>query len=137
MTLGHKMGPPSGHLFCRGPSRENMKKKTSCLKPQGLEPLYLVCKQVFCVVGGCRVLLSAQRLYYMYGRDQLDCSPTNGLNHYLPLIKTGAHSTGERFRATTISPSAGMMFEWALVLYDAEPVTSFNSNSRYFKHSCL
>ena len=90
-----------------------MKKKPSCLKPQGLEPLYLVCKQVFCMVGGCRVLLSAQRLYYMYGRDQLYCSPTNGLNHYLPLIKTGAHSTGERFRATTISPSAGMMFEWA------------------------
>ena len=75
-------------------------------------------------MGGCMVLLSAQILYYMYGRDQLDCSPTNGLNHYLSLIKTGAHSTGERFRATTISPSAGMMFEWALVLYDAEPVTS-------------
>ena len=32
--------------------------------------------------------------------DQLDCPPPNGLNHYLPLDKTGAHSTGERFRAT-------------------------------------
>ena len=29
-----------------------------------------------------------------------DCPPPNGLNHYLPLNKTGAHSTGERFRAT-------------------------------------
>ena len=44
------------------------------------------------------VLLCAQRLYYV--REQLDCSPSNGLNHYLPLNKTGAHSTGERFRAT-------------------------------------
>ena len=33
-------------------------------------------------------------------RDQLDCPPPNGLNHYLPLNKTGPHSTGERFRAT-------------------------------------
>ena len=47
--------------------------------------------------GGGRVLLCAQRLYY--GRDQLDCPPTNGLNHNFPLNKT-AHSTGERFRAT-------------------------------------
>ena len=47
-------------------------------------------------VGG-RVLLCAQRLYYR--RDQLDCLPPNGLNHYLSLSKTGAHSTGERFRA--------------------------------------
>ena len=30
-------------------------------------------------------------------RGQLDCPPPNGLN---PLNKTGAHSTGERFRAT-------------------------------------
>ena len=44
------------------------------------------------------VLFCAQRLYY--GRDQLDCSPPIGLNHYLPPNKTGAHSTGERFRAT-------------------------------------
>ena len=36
------------------------------------------------------VLLCAQRLYY--GRDQLDCPPPNGLNHYLPLNKTGAHN---------------------------------------------
>ena len=50
------------------------------------------------VGGGGRVLLCAQRLYY--GRDQLDCPPPKGLNHYLPLNKTGAHSTGERFRAT-------------------------------------
>ena len=42
---------------------------------------------------GGRVLLCTQR-------DQLDCPPPNGLNHYLPLNKTGAHSTGERFRAT-------------------------------------
>ena len=27
MTLRHKLGPPGGHMFCRGPSRENMKKK--------------------------------------------------------------------------------------------------------------
>ena len=50
-----------------------------------------------CGGGGGRVLLSAQRLYYR--RDQLDCPPSNGLNHYLPLNKTGAHSTSERFRA--------------------------------------
>ena len=43
------------------------------------------------------VLLCAQRLCYR--RDQLNCSPPNGLNHYLQLNKTGAHSTGERFRA--------------------------------------
>ena len=43
--------------------------------------------------GGGRVLLCTQR-------DQLDCPPPNGLNHYLPLNKTGAHSTGEGFRAT-------------------------------------
>ena len=43
--------------------------------------------------GWGRVLLCTQR-------DQLDCPPPNGLNHYLPLNKTGAHSTGERFRAT-------------------------------------
>ena len=49
--------------------------------------------------GGGWVLLFAKRLYYR--RDQLDCPPPNGLNHYLPLNKTGAHiSTGERFRAT-------------------------------------
>ena len=48
--------------------------------------------------GGGRVLLCAQRLYNR--RDQLDCSPPNGLNHYLPLNMIGAHSTGERFRAT-------------------------------------
>ena len=47
--------------------------------------------------GGGRVLLCDQRLHYV--RDQLDCLPPNGLNHYLPLNKTGAHSTGERFRA--------------------------------------
>ena len=52
-----------------------------------------------CGGGGGRALLCAQRLYY--GRDQLDCPPPNGLNHNLPLNKTqGAHSTGERFRAT-------------------------------------
>ena len=45
-----------------------------------------------------RVLLCAKRLYYR--RDQLDCPPPNGLNHYLSLKKTGADSTGERFRAT-------------------------------------
>ena len=45
-----------------------------------------------------RVLLYAQRLYYR--RDQLDCPPLNGLNHYLSLNKTGAHITGERFRVT-------------------------------------
>ena len=44
--------------------------------------------------GGGRVLLLCTL------RDQLDCPPPNGLNHYLPLNKTGAHSTGERFRAT-------------------------------------
>ena len=48
--------------------------------------------------GGGRVLLYSQRPYY--GRDQLDCSPPNGLNHYLPLNKTGAHSIGVLFRAT-------------------------------------
>ena len=41
--------------------------------------------------GGGRVLFCTQR-------DQLDCPPPNGSNHYLPLNKTGAHSTGERFR---------------------------------------
>ena len=51
-----------------------------------------------CGGGGGRVLLCAQRLYYR--RDQLDCLPPNGLNHYLSLNKTDAHSTGERFRAT-------------------------------------
>ena len=48
--------------------------------------------------GGGRVLLCAQRLYF--GRDQRDCPPPNGLNHYIPLNKTGAHSTGERIRVT-------------------------------------
>ena len=50
------------------------------------------------VGGGGRVLLCAQRLYY--GRDQLDRPPPNGLNHYLPLNKSGALSTGECFRFT-------------------------------------
>ena len=48
------------------------------------------------VGGGGRVLLCAQRLR----RDQLDCITPNGLNHYLSLNKTGAHSTSERFRAS-------------------------------------
>ena len=51
-----------------------------------------------CRGGGGSVLLCAQRLYF--GRDQLDCYPPNGINHYLPLNKPGAHSTRERFRAT-------------------------------------
>ena len=46
---------------------------------------------------GERGLVMRLRLYY--GRDQLDCPPPNGLNHYLPLNKTGPNSTGERFRA--------------------------------------
>ena len=50
------------------------------------------------VRGGGRVLLCAKRLNIR--RDQLDCPPLNGLNHYLLLKKTGAHSTGEQFRAT-------------------------------------
>ena len=33
-------------------------------------------------------------------RRPLDFPPPNGLNHYPPLNKTGAHSTGERLRAT-------------------------------------
>ena len=55
---------------------------------------------IVCDGGGGRVLLCAQRPYY--GRDQLDCPSPNGLNHYLPLNKTGAHtcSTGEQFGAT-------------------------------------
>ena len=46
-----------------------------------------------CVGGGVggRVLLC--------GKGQLDCPPSNGLNHYLSLNKTGANSTDERFRA--------------------------------------
>ena len=77
-------------MFGRGPS---------CLKRQGLEPKYLVCRKcLFVVGGGGRVLLCAQRLYYR--RDLLDCPPPNGLNHYLSLNKTGPHSTGERFMAT-------------------------------------
>ena len=51
-----------------------------------------------CGGGGGRVLLCAQRIYNR--RDQLDCPPLNGLNHYLSLIKTDAHSAGERFKAT-------------------------------------
>ena len=47
------------------------------------------------VGGGGGVLLCAQRLYFR--RDQLDCPAPTVLN--LPLNKTGAHSTGERFRA--------------------------------------
>ena len=43
--------------------------------------------------GGGRVLLYNQR-------DQLDCPPANGLNHYLSLNKTGAHGTDEQFSAT-------------------------------------
>ena len=43
-------------------------------------------------------MLCAQRLYYR--RYQLNCPPPNGFNHYLPLNKTGVHSTGERFSAT-------------------------------------
>ena len=92
LTMGHKIGPPGGHMFRRGPS---------CLKPQGLEPIYLACRKCLCVVGaGGRVLLCAHKLYYR--RDQLDCPPPNGLNHYnyLSLNKNSAHSTGERFRAT-------------------------------------
>ena len=46
---GHEIGPPGGHMFSRGPSKENMKKP--CLKPQGLEVLYLVCRKCLCVVG--------------------------------------------------------------------------------------
>ena len=42
-------------------------------------------------------------MHYFQGsrehRPPLGASP-NGLNHCLPLNKTGAHSTGERFRAT-------------------------------------
>ena len=49
--------------------------------------------------GGGRVLLCAQRQYYR--RDKLDCPPQKGLNHYLPLNKTGGQvQVSERFRAT-------------------------------------
>ena len=90
---GTKSTCSGGHMFRSGPSRENMK-KPSCLKPQGLEPKYLVCRKFLCVMRGRgRVLLCTQR-------GQLDCPPPNGLNHYHPLNKTDAHSTGERFRAT-------------------------------------
>ena len=34
-------------MFRRGPSREN---KKPCPKPQGLEPLYLICRKCLCVV---------------------------------------------------------------------------------------
>ena len=34
---------------------------------------------------------------------------------------------------TTISPAVGTTFQWALVLYDAEPVTPFTSRSRILK----
>ena len=41
-TPGAKNGPATrGHMFNIGLNRENM--KTSCLKPQGLKPWYLVC----------------------------------------------------------------------------------------------
>ena len=36
MPLGSKMALPQGHIFYIGLYRENMK-KSSCLKPQGLE----------------------------------------------------------------------------------------------------
>ena len=36
MPLVPKMGPPGGHMFYIGLYRENMK-KSSCLKPQGLD----------------------------------------------------------------------------------------------------
>ena len=77
-------------MFCRGPARENMKNFVSLITR------YV--KKVCAVGGGGRILSCAQRLYY--GRDQLDRPPPNGLNHNLPLNKTGANSTGERFWAT-------------------------------------
>ena len=60
--------------------------------------------------GGGRVLLCTQR-------DQLDCPPSNCLNHYLPLNKTGAHSTGERFRATMALFFKSLVFEFSTLFY--------------------
>ena len=37
LDSGAQIGLLGGHMFRRGPSRENMK-KPSCLKPQGLRP---------------------------------------------------------------------------------------------------
>ena len=62
----------------------------------------------------------------MYGRDQLDYSPTNGLNHYLPLIKTGAHRSGERFRATM----ALLLFQAVSVLRDTISLALYESMER-------
>ena len=36
------MAPPGGNMFYIGLYKEKVK-KSSCLKPQGLEPWYLVC----------------------------------------------------------------------------------------------
>ena len=53
-------------------------------------------RNLTCVMGGGgRVLLCAQRAYSR--RDQLDCPSPNGLSHYLPLNKTGAHIRGSFF----------------------------------------
>ena len=93
---GVQIWPARGHMFHRGPSRENMK-KTFLSEPTRARALIFGMQKIF-VCGGGRVLLCAQRLYYR--RDQLDCPPPNCLNHYLSLNKTGAYSTGERFRAT-------------------------------------
>ena len=64
--------------------------------------------------GGVRVLLCNQNLYYR--RDQFDCHLPNGLNYYLSLNDSGAHSTGERFRATMSLLCKLLVF---LVLYCA------------------
>ena len=74
--------------------------------------------------GGGRVLLCAQRLYYR--RDQLDCPPPNGLNHYLSLNKTGARSTGERFRATM-----------ALLFSFLDSLSKLSSFSKEIENTCI
>ena len=91
------MGPPGGSHVSQRPIWGKHEKTLSETTRAGTL-IFGMQKMFMCGWGRGRVLLCAQRLYY--GRDQLDCPPPNGLNYYLPLNKTGAHSTGEKFRAT-------------------------------------
>ena len=95
-------------------------KKSSGLKPQGPEPyLCQVCSNN--ALGVKNGPARGSHIYialYRENKKKSSCLKPEGLDHYLSLNKTGAHSTGERFRA-----NMALLF---ILLLDA---TSYDKNS--------
>ena len=75
IKFGAQNRPARVDMFRRGPSRENMKKTFLSETTWARALIFGMYKLFVCDGGGDRVLLFTQR-------NQLDCPPPNGLNHY-------------------------------------------------------